>query len=139
MTDVRIDPSGPLANYYRNVPYVMDAKRKSYSTPLDSNELANFAKWQKQNNVPYDPSPTSDYDMTGFYKALMAGDPRATIAVNQNDNQLHYPDYWKTPYHKTFSNESQWANKSTAPSWNDKDQLILPSGDVVYDERAANR
>lgn len=73
--------------------------------------------------------------MRGFYKALTENNPIATTAVNANDGMIHYPDYWKTPFHKSFSNESKWANKS-APKWNAQDQLVLPNGTVVFDERS---
>lgn len=76
--------------------------------------------------------------MRGFYSALSNGDERASPAVDPNDGRMHYPDYWKTPYHETFSNESQWANPDTAPKWNDKDQLITTDGNVLYDDRAEN-
>lgn len=115
---------------YANVP------RTGYQTQLSIPEQLQFFNWVKQNNVPYDKSPQADYDMAGFWKALQSGDPRAATAVNQNDKQIHYPDYWKTPYHQTFSNESQWAIQSQAPGWNQQDQLVMPSGEVVYDERA---
>lgn len=72
--------------------------------------------------------------MRGFYKALKSGDPKAKNAIDPNDNKLHYPDYWKTPYHQTFSNESQWATKN-APHWTDDDKLVLPNGRVVFDDR----
>ena len=107
-----------------------------YNTDLGEHEPA-FRDWVGQNKVPFDVNaPVSDYDMRGFYRALQSGDERAVSATNQNDGAIHYPDYWKTPYHKTFSAESQWANPQTAPRWNDMDQLIAPDGRIVYDERA---
>jgi hypothetical protein len=48
---------------------------------------------------------------------------------------MHYPDFWKTPMHETFSNESQWA-PVTAPAWNAQDQLVSQGGRVVFDDRA---
>lgn len=119
--------------YNRNLAYAIVPKT-GYQTPLNIKEQIGFYNWIEKNNVPYDPSPQADYDMQGFYKALQAGDPKATTAINQNDKQIHYPDYWKTPYHQTFSNESQWALPG-APSWNNQDQLVSPSGDIVYDEK----
>lgn len=105
------------------------------NTNLGVQELA-FRDWVGRNNIPFDPNQKgpSDYDMRGFYKALMAGDPRASNSVNPNDNMIHYPDYWKTPYHQSFSGESQWA-LPTAPNWNENDQLVTPDGMVVFDER----
>jgi hypothetical protein len=119
--------------YKKNLAY---AKPKdNYQTVLPVEDEVRFAKWQLENKVPFDPSPQADYDMRGFYQALQAKDPRAISAINPNDNRMHYPDYWKTPYHKSFSNESQWATPN-APKWNELDQLVLPKGQVVFDERA---
>jgi hypothetical protein len=47
---------------------------------------------------------------------------------------MHYPDYWKTPLHETFSADSQWAGP-VAPMWNELDQLISPGGRILFDER----
>lgn len=108
-----------------------------YNTQLPAQQEAQFRMWVQQNNVPFDiAAPVSDYDMRGFWQALQARDPKALTAINPNDKELHYPDYWKTPYHESFSAESQWADHSKAPSWNDKDQLVAPDGTVVFDERA---
>ena len=106
----------------------------SYLTPLPNGQEMAFQQWVNRNRVPFDPSQTADYDMRGFYRALMAKDPRATSAVNPNDQQMHYPDYWKTPYHQSFSNESKW-NTTGSPMWNEQDQLVNSSGQVVFDER----
>jgi len=95
-----------------------------------------FRSWVGTNKIPFDPTEANaDYDMRGFWKALQVGDPMALTAVNPNDQQIHFPDYWKTPYHQSFSAESQWADPEKAPRWNEKDQLILPDGTVVFDER----
>jgi hypothetical protein len=121
--------------YARNQQWVAPGDHE-YNTDLGGKE-AEFQAWVKQNKVPFDSSAqNSDYDMRGFYKALQEGDPKAKEAVNPNDKQLHFPDYWKTPYHKSFSNESQWANEAKAPKWNEQDQLVTSDGKVVYDERA---
>ena len=120
------------------VPRLPDyAKPGKYNTDLGAPDAElKFQQWVKQNNIPFDPAaPVSDYDMRGFYQALQAGDPKAKEAFNANDGQMHFPDYWKTPYHESFSNESQWADTSKAPKWNDKDQLVTPDGKVVFDER----
>lgn len=122
-----------LAALKRNQHYVKSGQH-NYTTDLGLSE-PDFRYWLAQNKVPFDPNAaTTDYDMRGFYKALSQGDPLAKSAVNPNDKQMHYPDYWKTPYHQTFSSESQWAG-DTAPQWNNKDQLIAPSGMIVKDER----
>lgn len=126
-------PDAPSDAYARNKAYAKPAA--SYQTKLDPAQESQFQSWVKQNNVPFQDSPTADYDMRGFYKGLQAHDPHAQTGINQNDGKLHFGDYYKTPYHKSFSRESQWATDG-APSWNDKDQLISPAGQVVFDERA---
>lgn len=129
---------GLAANLARNKPYIAPGAT-GFATKLAPQDEKSFQGWVGQNKVPFDPKQaTQDYDMRGFYQALMAKDPRAMTAINPNDQQMHYPDYWKTPYHKSFSAESQWANPKTAPAWNEKDQLVAPDGTIVYDERAAS-
>lgn len=120
--------------YQRNQPYVAPGA-SDFNTPLSPLQEMQFRNWVGQNNVPFNPAAgVQDYDMRGFWSGLQRGDPRAMSAVNPNDNQIHYPDYWKTPYHESFSNESQWAGPM-APKWNDKDQLVAPDGRILYDER----
>lgn len=127
----------PPENPYlqRNMQWVKPGEH-TYNTPLPADQEAQFRQWVQQNSVPFDPNEAaSDYDMRGFWKALQAGDPIAKSAVDPNDKQMHYPDYWKTPYHETFSAESQWADPGKAPKWNDKDQLVMPDGTVIFDDR----
>lgn len=119
----------------RNLAYSKPAE--SYLTQLPPKKEAQFQQWVKENKVTFDPSPQADYDMRGFYTAMEAGNPIATNSINPNDGRIHYPDYWKTPYHKSFSAESQWAAPG-APSWNNLDQLVTPDGNIVFDERAQN-
>ena len=127
-------PEQEASPFERNKAWVVPGDH-SYNTDLGQGEPA-FQAWVKQNNIPFDVSaPISDYDMRGFFKALQTGNPLAKSAVNPNDQQLHYPDYWKTPYHETFSAESQWADPTKAPRWNEKDQLVMPDGTVIYDEK----
>jgi len=116
-------------------PYAIQAD--TYQTSLSPEDDVRFSQWMLENKVPYDPKPTGDYGMKGFWQALQKGDPIATTAINPNDNKIHYPDYFKTPYHKSFSNESRWAIKDKAPFWNKSDQLVMPDGTVIYDERAS--
>ena len=124
----------PEDEYYaRNSKYARPAD--SYQTQLSSDEEAEFRKWAKKNKVPYSDSKKADYDMRGFWKAAKTGDPRAASGINANDGRMHFSDYWKTPYHESFSVESQWATPM-APRWNEEDQLILPDGSIVFDERA---
>ncbi len=120
--------------YQRNMQYAKPS-RIGYITQLSEKETIPFLKWTRDNKVPYDRSQQADYDMPGFWRALTSGNQLAKTAVDPNDNRIHYPDYWKTPYHQTFSNESQWATPG-APSWNEHDQLVLPNGRVIFDDKA---
>ena len=105
----------------------------SHRTPLPLLDEFAFRQWVKDKGVPFNPDrEPQDYDMRGFYKAQTQGSPMATGAVNPVDQRMHYPDYWKTPLHQTFSNESQWAGPG-APGWSGN-QLITPGGRIVYDE-----
>lgn len=134
----QILPTGFDKVYQRNQPYVAKGAA-GFNTQLGPLQELQFQKWVGENKVPFDTSAkVSDYDMRGFYGALMGGHPKAATAVNPNDNQMHYPDYWKTPYHETFSNESQWAGP-VAPQWNEQDQLVAPNGRILYDERAKRK
>lgn len=99
-------------NYYSN-PYT---PKEGYQTKLDSPDERMFLDWVKKNNVPFKDSPDTDYDMRGFFKGLLGGDSRAFQGINNSDNQMHFSDYWKTPYHPTFSHESKFATNS-APKW----------------------
>lgn len=137
-------PSDPLTDYpspWTSQPPAAPwqwqyAKPGPYTTQLDPQQEAAFQQWVRTHNVPFDPSPTSDYDMRGFYQALQAGDARARSAINPNDKRLHYPDVWKTPYHKGFSADSMYATEG-APRWNEQDQLVDRSGRILLDERMA--
>lgn len=103
-----------------------------FHTALDPFEEAAFQSWVGTHGVPFDPGPKSDYDMRGFWLAHSNHDPRAVTELNPADKQMHFPDTWKTPYHKTFSNESIYAPKD-APHW-EGDKLIDKHGNVVADE-----
>ena len=98
-------------------PNYINSPRTSYITPLHPLEQAMFMDWVAQNKVPYDPSPHADYDMPGFWKAMVQGDPRATSGINPADNRIHFPDTWKTPYHDSFSNQSIYSTNPTDPRW----------------------
>ena len=108
----------------------------TYNTPLNPLDEMAYRQWVQKNNVPTNPNATGpqDYDMRGFYQALQQQNPKAQSAVDPNDGRLHFPDFWKTPTHDTFSNESQWAPAS-APAWQPDDKLVAPGGRVVFDDR----
>ena len=120
-------------------PNPMLAGRKpgaTYNTPLNQLDEMAYRQWVQQNAVPTNPDAKGpqDYDMRGFYQALQQGNPKAQQAVDPNDGRMHFPDFWKTPGHETFSNESQWAPAS-APAWQPDDKLVAPNGRVVFDDR----
>ncbi len=110
-----------------------DALDGPYQTKLAPQDEKRFQQWVKENNVPMEnDGPTSDYDMRGFFEAAMRGDKDASTAVSPFDHRIHFPDKFKTPYHKTFSNESRYARPG-APHW-EGDRLIDSKGNVIADE-----
>lgn len=122
------------SNTNRNAPYIREGAG-NFNTPLSMLDELAFRAWVKENNVPFNlDAATTDYDMRGFYRGLQQQNPRAVSSMNANDGRMHYPDYWKTPLHQTFSQDSQWAGPM-APRWNQQDQLIAPSGRIMFDER----
>jgi hypothetical protein len=126
----------PQQTFARNAPYLNQINMRPYNTPLSPMDEMMFQGWLGKNNVPFDPkAPVSDYDMRGFWKGLQEGHPQAQSAIDPNDGKMHYPDYWKTPYHDTFSDQSQWAGP-TAPKWNDQDQLVTPGARIQFDDRS---
>lgn len=99
-------------------------------TQLPLEQELQFQQWAKHTGAPI----TDDYDMRGFWKN------GGKTSLNQNDGLPHFTDEFKTPLHESFSGESVYARpNSGAPSWNDQDQLVLPDGSVVFDERYNNR
>jgi len=112
----------------RNAPPRPDAKPGPYMTALPREEEAQFQDWVKQNKIPWQESPTADYDMRGFWQAQQVGDPLA----KRSTTNLHFPDTYKTPYHKTFSNESIYATPD-APRWKGN-KLMSIDGKVLVDE-----
>lgn len=100
---------------------------RDHLTKLSPQEEAAFEDWARQTKAPI----TDDYDMRGFWRA------KGKTQVNPNDGLPHYSDEFKTPLHQSFSGESIYARpNSGAPMWNDRDQLVLPDGTVLFDERA---
>jgi hypothetical protein len=108
------------------------AKPGPYLTQLAPLDEMRFRQWIQQKQVPWQDSPTSDYDMRGYYQALQKGDARAVETQSAFDGKMHFPDTWKTPNHKTFSNESMYA-LPTAPTWRG-DRLVNAMGGIVADE-----
>ena len=123
----------PFSNYDRNQKWTdPDPDNPDFKTALSPEDELAFQVWRKKNKVPFDDSPTSDYDMRGFWKAGQEGDPDASTAVSKFDGKIHFNDKFKTPFHKSFSNESQYAT-SDAPHWVG-DRLVDKDGNTVIDE-----
>lgn len=101
------------ANFKYNSPY---ATPGPYVTKLNPAEDGAFNKWVKTNRIAWQDAPNADYDMRGFWKAMISGNPNAREAWNAESKSWHFPDTWKTPYDATFSRESMYA-KPSAPYW----------------------
>lgn len=126
---------GMQSNFARNK---AGAKPGEYSTALSPEEEQQFGSWVSANKVPFNGrDPVQDYDMRGFWKGLQSGDPDAMTAVDPNDQRMHFPDKWKTPYHETFSADSQYATPD-APHWQDNRKLVDKDGKTLYDDIANN-
>jgi 2'-5' RNA ligase len=108
------------------------AKPGPYTTTLSPQEETAFQAWVKANKIPWQDVPESDYDMRGYFHALQTGDSSARTAQSKFDGKPHFPDTYKTPFHKTFSNESKYALPN-APHWQ-QDRLVDEQGNVVADE-----
>ena len=115
----------------RNLAYA-DPEWEKKLTQLTPEQEQAFTQWVKANKVPYDPKDKfPDYDMKGFYLSQLKSG--AKPSVNAVDKQLHYPDTFKTPYHESFSRESQWA-KEGAPAWQGE-KLVSPKGEVIFETK----
>lgn len=99
-----------------------------YQSNLSPADQFGFANWVSDNQVPVDLSAHSDYDMPGFYKGLIQGDQQPQ--VSPVDNRMHYSDEYKTPMHRSFSQESKYA-KPNAPKWVGN-KLVDENGNVVH-------
>ena len=97
-----------------------------------------FRQWVADNRVPFsaDSKAPQDYDMRGYWRGLMQDNPRATswLLIANVSAVCTTRHYWKTPYHRSFSNESQYATQD-APQWMNDSQLAAPSGRILFDEK----
>ena len=126
---MRSNNVNPLeGNFSRNKVWAKPSD--SYQTRLDSADESGFREWLKmnKNRVGYFNPDNSkeDYDMRGWWLAN-----KGALAPDG-----HFPDTYKTPYHKTFSNESMYAN-SDAPKWvkqGDTWNLTANNGSILYSE-----
>lgn len=103
-----------------------------YTTRLAPQQESAFRQWVVQNQIPFDANdPRSDYDMRGYWNDVVSRGASQT-ETSAFDGQLHFPDTYKTPYHKTFSNESKYAPPD-APRWLGN-KLVDKDGRVIADE-----
>ncbi len=105
---------------------------EEYRTPLSPDNESQFQKWVREQRVPYRDEANADYDMRGFWLGQKTNDSRATQAMNAGDGRMHFPDTWKTPTHRTFSNESIYATPD-APHWEGY-RLVATDGRTIADE-----
>lgn len=114
------------------------AKPGPYITKLDEQQEAQFMTWAKKNKVRFDPSEQADYDMRGYWKDIVARGKSGPFA-GTSDEQRHFSDTYKTPYHKTFSRESKYATEQ-APQWVGGEisgrQLVDANGKIIQSELA---
>jgi hypothetical protein len=116
-------------NFARNQAW---AQPGPYTTALSPSDEQAFRTWVAKTGAPFDFSwppdqSQQDYDMRGFWQAQQAGDPNAVQAASNG----HFPDQYKTPYHESFSNQSQYALPN-APIWRGN-QLYDSSGRMLFD------
>jgi len=88
-------------------------------TQLPADQEQQFLQWaeKNRNQLSMQEMLAPNYDMRGFWKALMAGDPRARSGVNEVDKLVHYPDIWKTPYHESFNKQSMYSLPTNPYHW----------------------
>lgn len=123
------------ANYAHNVRYAKDGP---YETVLTPAQEVQFERWVHENHVNFDlRSPLHAYDMRGYWLALQHGAAQAP-QMNQIARSLHYPDTFKTPYDRDFSNQSRYA-KPNAPQWvADGRYLVDAEGNIIFDQATQN-
>lgn len=109
-------------------------------TPEEEQGFANFAK-QTRN------LPDVGYDLKGLYKEandknlindILQGKNTELAGMNPGTQSFHYTDKYKTPFHESFSRESQYATPE-APQWLENPnqqgfQLVDKQGNILIDE-----
>jgi hypothetical protein len=125
----------PQQAFSNNQQYTAMPGQSSYDTKLPQMDEFQFRQWLADKNVTFNADAGGqDYDMRGYWQGLMQQNPHATSGMNANDGRMHFSDYWKTPYHQSFSNESKYAAPN-APQWVNDSQLAAPNGRILFDER----
>lgn len=106
-----------------------------FTTPLSPAEEQQFQHWVAANKIPFDPSPYADYDMRGYWQDVASKGGLA--GTQQKSDGLHFPDTYKTPFHRSASAESIYM-PSDGPKWQGSDaagwKLVDKNGNVVHDE-----
>ena len=111
------------------------AKQGPYVTKLSPEDEQKFQAWVQTTKVPWQDTPNADYDMRGYWQALV--DPNnpnhaLTGRVENGAFKGHFSDKWKTPYSGVFSRESMYATPN-APHWVG-DKLVTSNGKLVSNE-----
>ena len=110
----------------------------TFDTKLNPLTEMLFRQWVQTNRVPFDVNAQgpSDYDMRGYFQGRQNGNPMARdTVIDPNDHRPHFPDYYKTPTHNRFSDESEFAGPG-APRWISDTMLAAPSGRVLANDLA---
>lgn len=111
--------------YVQNAPYAVQGP---WRTSLHPQLEQLFRQWVRTARVPFDPDARqSDYDMRGFFKAMVSGQQPVWLGG-------HFPDTFKTPRDTTFSGESQYINPQNPPpfSWNGDNLVDTSSGRLIF-------
>jgi len=113
---------------------------ENYNTILKPDEENKFRKWAAEKGVAgsgpnglFDPdNPREDYNLRGYWKDKGG---KLETTQNENDRKPHFTDEYKKPWHPSFSAESNYADKATAPRWINDYQLADRNGKILYDEK----
>lgn len=83
-----------------------------WQTPLDAMKEQFFRAWLQQGHINFDPdNPNPDYDMRGWWQAMMQGAPNATYNLSEQLTPL-FPPSFTTPWSLDFGPESKfWKRK----------------------------
>ena len=118
------------AAFNRNRQYARPEYHGDFQTPVPAALRPQFDSWLRGQGV----SPSPDYDYGGFWLGARSGHPQATQGRDPVTGHAHFTDYWKTPYHETFSRDSRYA-KPQAPYWEGDRLYDQPTGRRIYDPR----
>lgn len=118
-----IDPM--KRRFFQSMDEAIAANRSTpFQTNLTPAQDLEYRQWVEENKIPQ----SKDYDMRGFFN-----DANAEAGVSPMDRRLHFTDKYKTPEHKTFSQESIYAKPGAAPKWRGN-ALVDKKGQVVFVE-----